>query len=91
MEKKQNNHIFNDEYQFGITQEYNKKNRDRLWDSNKEKARYRDQRFGDKQTYRDPNTGEVLHKSHKAAQNKYHKTHPTTQKNQENGRNMLRK
>lgn len=56
----------------GITKEYNKENRDKLWDSQKGKAQYKDKVFGDKQTYVDPISGKVLHKSQKAAQNKYH-------------------
>ena len=56
----------------GITQEYNKENRDKLWDSTKGKAEYKDNQFGDKQTYNDPITGKILHKSQKASQNKYH-------------------
>lgn len=56
----------------GITQEYNKANRDKLWDSTKGKADYKDKMFGDKQTYTDPISGKTLHKSQKAAQNKYH-------------------
>lgn len=56
----------------GITQEYNKENRDRLWDSTKRKAEYKEGVFGDKQTYQDPVSGKTLHKSQKAAQEKYH-------------------
>lgn len=56
----------------GITQEYNKENRDKLWDSQKGKVDYKDKVFGDKETYVDPISGKVLHKSQKAAQNKYH-------------------
>lgn len=55
----------------GITQEYNDKNRNNLWDSdNKEK--YKNKQFGDKKTYRDPISGKTLHKSQPAAQKKYH-------------------
>lgn len=56
----------------GITQEYNKENRDKLWDSQKGKAAYKDKVFGDKKTYVDPISGKVLHSSQSAAQNKYH-------------------
>lgn len=56
----------------GITKEYNKKNRDKLWDSQKRKAEYKDEVFGNRETYVDPISGKVLHKSQKAAQNKYH-------------------
>lgn len=56
----------------GITQEYNKENRDRLWDSTKGKADYKEKVFGDKQTYKDSVSGKTLHKSQKAAQEKYH-------------------
>lgn len=55
-----------------ITQEYNKANRDKLWDSQKRKAEFKDKTFGDKSTYKDPISGEILHKSQNAAQNKYH-------------------
>ena len=56
----------------GITQEYNKENRDKLWDSQKGKADFKDKKFEDRQTYEDPISGKVLHKGQKAAQNKYH-------------------
>lgn len=56
----------------GITQEYNKENRDKLWDSTKGKAEYKEKVFGDKETYEDKISGNVLHKSQKAAQRKYH-------------------
>lgn len=56
----------------GITKEYNKANRDALWDSAKGKAEYRDKMFGEKQTYDDPVSGKTLHRSQTAAQNKYH-------------------
>lgn len=56
----------------GITQEYNKENRDKLWDSKKGKDAYKEKKFGDKQTYEDPISGRTLHKSQKAAQKKYH-------------------
>jgi len=65
MEQQANNNL-------GITQEYNKENRDKLWDSQKGKMDYKDKVFGDKETYVDPISGKVLHKSQKAAQNKYH-------------------
>lgn len=56
----------------GITKEYNKENRDKLWDSTKRKKEYKDSVFGDKKIYRDPITGKVLHKEQNAAQRKYH-------------------
>lgn len=56
----------------GITQEYNKENRDKLWDSTKGKREYKDKVFGEKNTYEDPISGKTLHKSQKAAQQKYH-------------------
>ena len=56
----------------GITQGYNKENRDKLWDSKKGKADFKDKKFGIKQTYDDPISGKTLHREQKAAQNKYH-------------------
>lgn len=56
----------------GITQEYNKENRDKLWDSTKGKAEYKDKVFGDRQTVKDPISGKTLHRDQQAAQNKYH-------------------
>lgn len=56
----------------GITQEYNKENRDRLWDSPKRKAEFKGKQFGDKNTYEDTISGKILHKSQSATQNKYH-------------------
>lgn len=56
----------------GITQEYNKENRDKLWDSAKGKKAYKENTFGDKQTYVDPISGKTLHKDQGAAQRKYH-------------------
>ncbi len=56
----------------GITQEYNKANRDKLWDSTKGKREYKEKVFGDKNTYVDPVSGKVLHKNQNSAQNKYH-------------------
>lgn len=56
----------------GITQEYNRQNRDKLWDSKKRKAEYKEKIFDGKQTYEDPISGKTLHKSQTAAQNKYH-------------------
>lgn len=63
--------------ELGITQEYNKENRDKLWDSTKGKAEYKNQVFRDKQTYEDPISGKTLHKSQKAAQNRYHMKNKT--------------
>lgn len=65
----------------GLTQEYNKNNRDKLWEGNygtKAKRTYKDSSFGfnldgsEKQTFYDSKTGKTLHKSHNAAKNKYH-------------------
>ncbi|MEG1958096.1 MAG: hypothetical protein RR071_10245 [Lachnospiraceae bacterium] len=56
----------------GITQEYNKENRDKLWDSTKGKKAYKEKTFGDKQTYVDSISGKTLHKNQSAAQRKYH-------------------
>lgn len=58
--------------ELGITQEYNKKNREKLWDSTDGKTKYREKVFGDKQVYKDPISGEILHKNQGAAQKKYH-------------------
>lgn len=58
--------------ELGITQEYNADNRANLWDSTKDKAEYKEKVFGDKQTYEDKISGNTLHKSQQAAQNKYH-------------------
>lgn len=56
----------------GMTQEYNKENRDKLWDSAKRKAEYKEAVFDGKNTYEDPIRKKVLHKNQKAAQRKYH-------------------
>lgn len=56
----------------GITQEYNQENRQKLWDSSKDKRMYKEQTFGDKNSYYDPISGNMLNKTQKAAQNKYH-------------------
>ena len=58
--------------ELGITQEYNKQNRDKLWDSTKGKSDFKEKQFGDKQTYEDGISGKTLHKSQTAAQKKYH-------------------
>ena len=60
----------------GITQEYNKINRDKYWDSAKRKAEHKEKTFGDKQTYKDPVSGKTLHKSQTAARKKYHMKNP---------------
>ena len=57
--------------ELGITQEYNKANRDRLWASQKGKANFKEKQFGDRNTYEDAVSGKTLHKSQNAAQNKY--------------------
>lgn len=58
--------------ELGMTQEYNRENRAKLWDSAKGKADYKEKTFAGKQTYVDPVTGKTLHKNKKAAQQKYH-------------------
>ena len=58
--------------ELGITQEYNKENRDKLWDSTKGKADFKEKQFGDKKTYEDGISGKTLHKNQSAAQKKYH-------------------
>ncbi len=52
----------------GMTQKYDRK----LYDSESAKKKFKDENFGDKQTYKDPISGKVLHKSSKAAASKYH-------------------
>lgn len=56
----------------GITKEYNKENRDKLWDSTKGKKDYKDKAFGNRNTYQDDISGNILHRHQNAAQNKYH-------------------
>lgn len=56
----------------GVTQEYNKENRDRLWDSTKGKNEYKDKVFDGKKTYEDKISGETLHRNENAAKSKYH-------------------
>ena len=58
-----------DHSELGITQEYTG-NRDR-WDSAAAKKKFKDEKFGDKNTITDKD-GVILHKSHNAAKNKYH-------------------
>ena len=58
--------------ELGITKEYTKENRDKLWDSTARKTEYKDQVFDGKKTFEDPITGSTLHRSQNAAQNKYH-------------------
>lgn len=55
----------------GITQEYNKVNRDRLWDSPEAKKAYKKSVYKDKKSYSDPISGNKLVSSQSAAQNKY--------------------
>ena len=64
------------EEDLGITQTYNKQNRDKLWDSSAKKRAHKEKVFGEKQTYKDPVTGETLHKSQTAARRKYHAETP---------------
>lgn len=56
----------------GITQDYNSENRNKLWDSAKDKTAFKNKKFGAKQTFVDPISGKTLHKCQQAAQNKYH-------------------
>lgn len=56
----------------GITKEYNKENRDKLWDSTKGKKDFKDKTFGSRNTYQDDISGNVLHRHQNAAQSKYH-------------------
>lgn len=60
------------EKQLGITREYSKPNRDRLWDSTAKKRAYKEKILNGKKTYKDPITGQTLHGSQTAAQKKYH-------------------
>ncbi|MGF6991571.1 hypothetical protein M2150_002850 [Lachnospiraceae bacterium PM6-15] len=57
---------------YGITQEYNRDNRAKLWDDNKAKQLAKDNAFGDKKTYKDPISGDTLHYKSQNAKNKYH-------------------
>ncbi len=56
----------------GVTPTYNKENRDKLWDSTKDKREYKEDVFGKKNTYYDPYTNQLLHKNENAAKKKYH-------------------
>lgn len=56
----------------GITKEYTKENRAKLWDSAERKQEYKDKIFEDNKTYQDPITGKILHKDQTAAKRKYH-------------------
>lgn len=58
--------------ELGITQKYNKENRDRLWDSTKGKREFKENIFKNGKTYYDPISGNKLHSTQKAAQQKYH-------------------
>ncbi len=58
--------------ELGITQEYNWKKRDKLWDSTKGKNEYKDKVFDGKKTYEDKISGKTLHRSENAAKKKYH-------------------
>lgn len=57
---------------YGVTQEYNKMNRNKLWDSTRDKKAFKESVFQDRKTYDDPISGQKLHSTQKAAQNKYH-------------------
>ena len=52
----------------GVTQDYDRSN----YDSARAKRTYKEKAFGDSAVITDPTTGEILHKSQTAAQNKYH-------------------
>lgn len=52
----------------GVTQDYDRSN----YDSASAKRTYKEKAFGDSAVITDPTTGEILHKSQTAAQNKYH-------------------
>lgn len=58
------------ESELGITQEY-KGNR-KIWDSASGRKQFKEESFGDKKVIKDKITGEDIHKSQTAAQNKYH-------------------
>lgn len=62
----------NSKNEYGVTKEYNQLNRNKLWDSDSGKKNYKKKVFQNKKTYRDPLTGQELHLSQKASQNKYH-------------------
>ncbi len=58
---------------YGIAQEYNKQNRDKLWDSTNGKREFKETVFTDgKKIFDDPISGQKLHSTQKAAQQKYH-------------------
>lgn len=57
---------------YGITKEYNSDNRNKLWDSARDKKEFRASIFKDGKIYDDPISGQKLHSTQKAAQNKYH-------------------
>ena len=56
----------------GITKEYNKENRDKLWDSQKGKKEYKDKVFDGNKVIQDPYSDNMLHYDTNAAKNKYH-------------------
>jgi len=62
--------LMNEKYdkKLGITQDYERAK----YDSDKRKREYKEKVFDGKQTYNDPISGEILHKSHTAAKKKYH-------------------
>ncbi|ENQ3078684.1 hypothetical protein ACEOWG_001881 [Bacillus cereus] len=57
---------------YGVTQKYNSENRNKLWDSTRDKKEFRESIFQDRKIYDDPISGQKLHSTQKAAQNKYH-------------------
>lgn len=57
---------------YGVTQEYNSKNRNKLWDSTRDKKEFKESVFKEGKLYKDPISGKELHSSQKAAQKKYH-------------------
>ncbi|MUT64700.1 hypothetical protein [Paenibacillus sp. NEAU-GSW1] len=55
----------------GVTQAYNKENRNALFDDKGARTEYKNEIFADKKTTQDRITGKTIHKSHTAAQHKY--------------------
>ena len=61
-----------------VTQTYNQETRNQLFDDINMRKNYKEDCFGEKKTITDPLTGEVLHKSHAAARNKYQRGSDST-------------
>ncbi len=57
--------------QYGVTQEYNSVNRNKLWDSASAKGKFKQSTFKDRKIYDDPISGQQLHFSQKAAQRRF--------------------